>query len=92
MNNIIDFDEASAAWRANKKPIGGGWFAYKCEYIHSNGKQCNKTVEAAKKPQTYKLRENFICTSISRAPDNYCWQHRNRISALQITDGIGIDE
>lgn len=88
----INFDEASSAWRANKKYLGGGWFAYRCKYMHSNGKQCNKAVEASKKPQKYKIREDWVCRSSSRAPHNYCWQHRNRSSNIQITDGIGVDE
>lgn len=36
----IDFDAAQAAWRANKRYIGGGAFEYVCHYIHSNGKPC----------------------------------------------------
>jgi hypothetical protein len=36
----IDFDAAQAAWRANKRSIGGGTFEYVCQYIHSNGKPC----------------------------------------------------
>lgn len=36
----IDFDAAQAAWRANKRPIGGGAFEYVCQYVHSNGKPC----------------------------------------------------
>lgn len=35
-----EFDAASAAWKANKRAIGGGWYEYICQYIHSNGKQC----------------------------------------------------
>ena len=37
----IDFDAASAAWRANKRPVKGGAFEYRCVYIHSNGKACH---------------------------------------------------
>ena len=44
MNNDIDFDLASSAWRQNKIYIGRGWFLYKCNYIHSNGNQCNKPI------------------------------------------------
>ena len=39
----INFDEASKAWRLNKKYIGNGMFSYKCQYIHTNNKQCNKS-------------------------------------------------
>jgi hypothetical protein len=89
MENHIDFDDASIAWRANKKTLTGGWFAYVCEYIHSNGKRCNRAVEFSKKPQMYRIREDWVCRSISRNPDHYCWQHRNRHTNFIITDGIG---
>lgn len=42
----MDFDEASKAWRSNKKHIGNGMFQYICEYIHSDGKKCKKTCYA----------------------------------------------
>ena len=70
----IDFDEASAAWRANKKSLGGGMFAYRCAYIHTSGKRCNKTVEASKKPKIY---DECTCRTMSRLPETFCWQHRN---------------
>ena len=36
----VDFDEASAAWRLNKKSIGNGCYKYKCIKIAKNGKVC----------------------------------------------------
>lgn len=41
----IDFDEASRAWRANKRHVGNGMFVYVCEYVLPCGKKgykCNK--------------------------------------------------
>ena len=38
----IDFDEASAAWRSNKKPIGDGTFKYICCGITKTGNKCTK--------------------------------------------------
>lgn len=38
------FNEASIAWRLNKISHKGGAFSYKCFYIHSNGKKCNKQI------------------------------------------------
>jgi hypothetical protein len=38
----IDFDEASAAWRANKKPVGNGTFKYICCGITKMGNKCNR--------------------------------------------------
>jgi hypothetical protein len=35
-----DFDEASAAWKLNKKSIGNGCYKYKCIKIAKNGKVC----------------------------------------------------
>jgi hypothetical protein len=34
----IDFDEASAAWKANKKSTGGGCYKYICEHRNKNNK------------------------------------------------------
>ena len=76
MDAAIDFDAASAAWRENKKPLGGGWFAYRCQYIHTDGKRCNRAVEAAKKQQKYSIREDWVCKSVGIYSDRYCWQHR----------------
>jgi hypothetical protein len=35
----INFDEASAAWKANKKSIGNGSYKYIC-CVDTNGKKC----------------------------------------------------
>lgn len=40
---IIDFDEASKAWRENKKSIGNGSFEYLWKHSYENiSKKCNK--------------------------------------------------
>ena len=36
----VDFDEASKAWKANKKSIGNGCYKYICTKITKTGKQC----------------------------------------------------
>ena len=36
----IDFDEASEAWKANKKSIGNGSYKYVCSKICKNNKKC----------------------------------------------------
>ena len=36
----IDFDEASKAWKSNKKSIGNGCYKYICTKITKTGKQC----------------------------------------------------
>ena len=38
----IDFDEASRAWRANKKKNKDGSFSYICGATCTNGKACTK--------------------------------------------------
>jgi hypothetical protein len=35
----INFDEASRAWKANKKSIGGGCYKYICEHQNKNCKR-----------------------------------------------------
>ena len=37
----IDFDEASEAWRANKKSIGNGSYKYLCVKICKNNNYCS---------------------------------------------------
>jgi hypothetical protein len=38
----IDFDEASQAWKANKKSIGNGSYKYICLRITKQGKPCKR--------------------------------------------------
>jgi len=38
----IDFDEASEAWRSNKKHTGNGMFKYICCGITKSGNKCNR--------------------------------------------------
>ena len=40
----IDFDEASEAWKQNKKSIGNGMYKYICQVVTTNKKVCCKTV------------------------------------------------
>ncbi len=48
-SNHIDFDEASKEWRKNKVYVGKGMFVYKCQYIHTNKKICNKPIHSCDK-------------------------------------------
>lgn len=41
----IDFDEASRAWRANKKHIGNCHYLYVCGTICKNGNPCQNVVQ-----------------------------------------------
>ena len=38
----IDFDEASRAWKANKKYVGNGTYKYVCCSITKTGNNCNR--------------------------------------------------
>ena len=76
----IDFDKAISEWRKNKRHIGEGIFQYTCQYIHSNGKQCNKSVYTG--ISTNKYQYNFGGVSEYNTDDtNYkkaCKRHINR--------------
>lgn len=79
----IDFDEASKLWRQNKKYIGGGNFVYICNYIHSNGKQCRKTIYSQKQKNQYgNMYENLEIGSgkylTHPNKDIFCKRHLNR--------------
>jgi hypothetical protein len=39
---FIDFDEASKAWRANKKPIKNGCYKYICSKETKSGNTCKR--------------------------------------------------
>jgi hypothetical protein len=79
--NDIDFDMASACWRKNKKYMGKGYFVYICAYVHSNGKQCRRTVysQLIKNPYA-NMYENFVDNNLLHHPnrDLFCKQHLNR--------------
>ena len=42
----IDFDEASEAWKANKKSIGNGSYKYICQSKTNSGNQCKRESNA----------------------------------------------
>ena len=74
MDNTIDFDEASKAWRKNKIHLGNGYFAYQCNYIHSNGRQCNKVVSQQKQAVLYRIREDWIRNTNLKSME-FCNKH-----------------
>ncbi len=47
MDERIDFEAASAAWRLNKRALAGGGFTYICSYTHSDGRVCHKPANRA---------------------------------------------
>lgn len=75
---IIDFDEASKAWRANKKVLKNGMFAYKCVYIHSTGSPCKSVVEAQNTSSRYRTHPQWETTSTGKEPWKYCYRHRSK--------------
>jgi hypothetical protein len=40
----INFDEASEAWKQNKKSIGNGMYKYICQVVNTNKTLCCKSV------------------------------------------------
>jgi hypothetical protein len=54
----VDFDEASTAWKLNKKSIGNGCYKYVCVKVKKNGHQCKndslKNCEHCKFHSTFK--------------------------------------
>ena len=71
----IDFDEASKEWRKNKFHRGKGSFLYKCTYIHSNGKECNKPLEIYSTQIKYFTHTHTHWTKKAKESDMYCRQH-----------------
>ena len=42
---VFDFDDAAAAWRANKKSIGNGMYVYKCmACVGFTNRECSRKV------------------------------------------------
>lgn len=77
----IDFDEASKAWRQNKKHIGNGMFVYTCKFIHSNSKPCNKPIYSNRPKNIYTdIHSHLEIDKYSNNPNShiFCKQHINR--------------
>lgn len=67
------FDESSKAWRENKKTVAGGWFAYRCQYLHSTGRRCAKAVFSEPKVTWYQEAKREPPPST-----RFCKQHIRR--------------
>lgn len=71
---IIDFDEASKAWRSNKINKGGGHFVYRCSFLYKTGKMCPKKVlnphVYACRVHIHRIKKRDISPSIP-PPDEY---------------------
>jgi hypothetical protein len=67
----IDFDEASAAWHANKKSMGNGTYKYLCNALNSStGKTCKRVT--CKNGNQYE----FMLACMNKSPDTtYCTIH-----------------
>lgn len=66
----IDFDEASNAWRANKKYIGNGTY----EYIRDNNNDNNNSNKTTRCIQQTQCGRQCKRESISNS--EYCFQHK----------------
>jgi hypothetical protein len=77
----IDFDYASKCWRQNKKYKGKGYFVYICNYVHSNGKRCRRTIVSSIIENKYKTQfEHFELNDYFIHPNAhiFCKRHLNR--------------
>ena len=77
----IDFDYASKCWRENKKYKGNGYFEYICNYIHSNGKRCRRTIYSCILTNNYKnqlIGDYYDRYKRHPNKDFYCKKHLNR--------------
>ena len=61
----IDFDDASAQWKANKKSIGNGSYKYICQKQLSTNRICRK--DAYHGSTFCRRHKNEICTPIAIA-------------------------
>ena len=55
---IIDFDQASEAWKANKRSVGNGCYKYVCTYICKSGSLCKRES---------KQGENYCSTHLTKS-------------------------
>lgn len=78
MNNI-DFDQASLAWRENKKKKPNGMFVYKCCYIRSLGKRCTRTIEKCISQSAYQMQHawSYEINNYNKS-EYFCKRHKNR--------------
>lgn len=77
MDAEFDFDGASRAWRANKRHVGNGMFAYTCAYVHSDGKPCRNIVEGQQMPALYRtVHPDWGTERKGRDPMRWCRRHR----------------
>jgi hypothetical protein len=77
MDVIIDFELASQEWRKNKIHLRNGYFTYRCNYIHSNKKQCRKLVSSQKIQSEYIIKTNVVKKECLCAYE-FCLQHKIR--------------
>ena len=75
--DTINFDEASNAWRANKKVLKNGTFAYRCKHIYSTGSSCKSVVEAQNTSSRYTTHPAWQTASVGKEPWKYCYRHRS---------------
>jgi len=83
----IDFDYASRCWMANKKSKGKGYYVYICNYIHSNGKRCRRTIYNNIIRNDYKSQfNNYEYKNMSHHINAgiYCKRHLNRKKLVEM--------
>jgi hypothetical protein len=79
MNHGIDFDDARAAWRGNKRRKGES-FAYICGFAHPNGRRCGRD---AARGTVLDLRNVIAAGEIPLCPQHLALEE-NRLKKLSL--------
>ena len=85
LDNCIDFDKASREWNKNKKHLENGRFEYLCNYVHTTGKRCRRSLVASILNNTY-IYGFGGCTFHDKYKNHpnkhyFCKRHINRYSS-----------
>jgi hypothetical protein len=81
MNHGIDFDDAAAAWRENKRRKGES-FAYVCGFAHPNGRRCGRD---SARGTALDLR-NVICAGVLPLCRQHLMLEENRLEKLSLAE------
>jgi hypothetical protein len=81
MNHGIEFDDAAAAWRANKRRKGES-FAYVCGFAHPNGRRCGRDAARGVKLE---LRNVIVSGELPLCPQHLA-AAENRLKKLSLAE------
>jgi hypothetical protein len=80
----LELQSGSEGWWKNKCRLGGGTCAYRCQYIHSDGRRCRKIIELQDpgRRRKYSHCAEWVAAAgwgryqESTNPLHFCWRHR----------------